>query len=337
MAIQNPNIAVIGATGAVGKVFLDLVEERNFPFNSIRLCASERSEGKQITLKGKPITVELVTEKLLSEVDMVFVSASTQVSKEIYPKAASMGCIVIDDSSAFRLEPSVPLVVPEVNKIDLKNHEGIIAIPNCSTTPLVMVLNALRTIAPISRVTVDTYQSVSGTGTAAVTELKEQTANIVNNKSPEVSVYPHQIGFNLLPHIEDFLSNGYTKEEMKMSNETRKILHDDEINISATCVRVPVFTSHSESAHIEFDGPIDIETARKVLGSAQGIKVLDDPGKNIYPMPLVSTGQDEVFVGRLREDISKQNSIALWMVSDNLRKGAALNAIQIAEELIKMD
>jgi len=337
MINRNPNIAVIGATGAVGKVFLDLVEERNFPYNSIRLCASEKSEGKQITLNGTPITVELVTKKLLSEVDMVFVSASTQVSRDICPLAAELGCVVIDDSSAFRLEPSVPLVVPEVNKADLKNHEGIIAIPNCSTTPLVMVLNVLRKIAPISRVTVDTYQSVSGTGTAAITELKNQTGNIINNETPEVSVYPHQIGFNLLPHIEDFLPNGYTKEEIKMSNETKKILHDDEINISATCVRVPVFTSHSESAHIEFDAPIDIETARNVLEAAEGIKVLDEPSKNLYPMPSLSTGQDEVFVGRLRKDISKQNSIALWMVSDNLRKGAALNAIQIAEELISMD
>jgi len=337
MINRNPNIAVIGATGAVGKVFLDLVEKRNFPYNSIRLCASERSEGKQITLKGTPITVELVTKKLLSEVDMVFVSASTQVSRDICPLAAELGCVVIDDSSAFRLEPSVPLVVPEVNKTDLKNHKGIIAIPNCSTTPLVMILNVLRKIAPISRVTVDTYQSVSGTGTAAITELKNQTGNIINNETPEVSVYPHQIGFNLLPHIEDFLPNGYTKEEIKMSNETKKILHDDEINISATCVRVPVFTSHSESAHIEFDAPIDIETARNVLEAAEGIKVLDEPSKNLYPMPSLSTGQDEVFVGRLRKDISKQNSIALWMVSDNLRKGAALNAIQIAEELISMD
>ena len=337
MANRNLNIAVIGATGAVGKVFLDLVEERNFPYNSIRLCASERSEGKQITLKGNPITVEVVTEKLLREVDMVFVSASTQVSREICPLAAGLGCIVIDDSSAFRLEPAVPLVVPEVNKDDLKNHEGIIAIPNCSTTPLVMVLNILRKIAPISRVTVDTYQSVSGTGTAAVTELKNQTGNIVNDKTPEVSVYPHQIGFNLLPHIEDFLPNGYTKEEMKISNETRKILHDQDISISATCVRVPVFTSHSESAHIEFDAPIDIDAARNMLAEAEGIKVLDEPSKNLYPMPLVSTGQDEVFVGRLREDISKPNSIVLWLASDNLRKGAALNAIQIAEELISMD
>ena len=337
MANQNPNIAVIGATGAVGKVFLDLVEERNFPYNSIRLCASEKSEGKQITLKDNPITVELVTEKLLREVDLVFVSASTQVSREICPLAAGLGCIVIDDSSAFRLEPTVPLVVPEVNKGDLKNHEGIIAIPNCSTTPLVMVLNVLRKITSISRVTVDTYQSVSGTGTAAVTELKNQTGNIINDETPEVSVYPHQIGFNLLPHIEDFLPNGYTKEEMKISNETRKILHDQDISISATCVRVPVFTSHSESAHIEFDAPIDIDAARNILAEAEGIKVLDEPSKNLYPMPLVSTGQDEVFVGRLREDISKQNSIALWMVSDNLRKGAALNAIQIAEELISMD
>jgi aspartate-semialdehyde dehydrogenase len=228
-------------------------------------------------------------------------------------------------------------VVPEVNKADLKNHEGIIAIPNCSTTPLVMVLNVLRKISPISRVTVDTYQSVSGTGTSAVTELKTQTENIVDGKPPEVSVYPHQIGFNLLPHIEDFLPNGYTKEEMKISNETRKILHDPNINISATCVRVPVFTSHSESAHIEFDGPIDIDAARNMLAEAEGIKVLDEPDKNLYPMPIVSTGQDEVFVGRLREDISKPNSIALWLASDNLRKGAALNAIQIAEELISMN
>ena len=337
MVIRNPNIAVVGATGAVGKVFLDLVEERNFPFESIRLCASEKSEGKQIAFKGKPITVELVTEKLLSEVDMVFVSASTQVSRDICPLAAELGCVVIDDSSAFRLDPAVPLVVPEVNKDDLNNHEGIIAIPNCSTTPLVMVLNVLRKIAPISRVTVDTYQSVSGTGTAAITELKNQIGDIGNNQTPEVSVYPHQIGCNILPHIGDFLPNGYTKEEMKMSNETRKILHDQDINISATCVRVPVFTSHSESAHIEFDAPIDIDTARNMLDAAEGIKVLDEPDKNVYPMPIVSTGQDEVFVGRLREDISKPNSIALWLASDNLRKGAALNAIQIAEELISMD
>ena len=329
------SIAVIGATGAVGRIFLDILEERNFPTKDIRLCASERSVGKKLKVKGKEIEVELATPQLFSEVDIVFISASTAVSREMAPIAARQGALVIDDSSAFRMEPDVPLVVPEVNGDDIAGHKGIISIPNCSTTPLVMVLKPLMDVNPVRRVIVDTYQSVSGTGAAAVEELRVQSRQVLDGQAVEPKEYPHQIAFNALPHIEPFQENGYTNEEMKMLNETRKILHAPDIAVSATCVRVPVTVSHSESVHVEFENPISPEEVREILAGFPGIVVLDDPQSNVYPMPVDAAGRDEVFVGRIRSDISHPNGIAMWIVSDNLRKGAATNALQIAEEAMK--
>ena len=245
--------------------------------------------------------------------------------------------MVIDDSSVFRMDPDVALVVPEVNASDLERHKGIVSIPNCSTTPLVMVLKPLMDVSPVVRVIVDTYQSVSGTGTAAVEELRTQSAQVLAGRTTEPNTYPHQIAFNALPHIEPFLDNGYTNEEMKMLYETRKILHDDNLAVSATCVRVPVLVSHSEALHIEFASPMSPAKVREILSSFPGIKVLDDPGTNVYPMPIDAAGKDEVFVGRIRQDVSHPNGIAMWVVSDNLRKGAATNAIQIAEEVLSRD
>ncbi len=331
-------IAVVGATGAVGQVFLDVLQERDFPVDSIRLCASERSVGKKLTVFGEEIPVELVRKKLLRQSDIVFISASGDVSREVAPVAVERGAVVIDDSSAFRMHARVPLVVPEVNADDLESHIGIVSIPNCSTTPLVMVLKPLEQLSGVRRVIVDTYQSVSGTGTAAVQELDEQNRDIAEGREPSApEQYPHQIAYNLLPHIEPFLSNGYTREEMKMVEETRKIMHRPDLDVSATCVRVPVRVGHSLSVHVEFEDEVSPDDVREVLSACDGVTVLDDPRANVYPTPLDAAGRDDVFVGRIRKDASHPNGVAMWIVSDNLRKGAATNAIQIAEEVLKRD
>ena len=335
--MDGPRIALVGATGAVGKVFLGILEEGRFPAGEVRLCASERSVGKEVALNGHRLTVEEPTPELFSEVDIVFIAAGSGVSRELALIAAEAGALVVDKSSAFRMDPDVPLVVPEVNGDDLEYHNGIVSVPNCSTTQLVMVLNPLNDASPISRVVVDTYQSVSGTGAAAMEELTAQSGQVLNEDEAIPSVYPHRIAFNLLPQVESFLPNGYTQEEMKMTNETRKIMHLPNLPMSATCVRVPVMVSHAEAAHIEFDESMSPGEAREVLDAAPGVTVLDDPASSIYPMPVDAEGKDDVFVGRIRQDVSKTNSIALWLVSDNLRKGAATNAIQIAEEAMRRD
>ena len=335
--MDGPRIALVGATGAVGKVFLGILEEGRFPVGEVRLCASERSVGKEVALNGHRLTVEAPSPELFSEVDIVFVAAGSGISRELAPMAAEAGAFVVDKSSAFRMDPDVPLVVPEVNGDDLEGHNGIVSVPNCSTTQLVMVLKPLNDAVPISRVVVDTYQSVSGTGAAAMEELTAQSGQVLGGDEASPSVYPHRIAFNLLPQIESFLPNGYTQEEMKMTNETRKIMHLPDLPISATCVRVPVMVAHAEAAHIEFEQSISPGEAREVLDAAPGITVLDDPASSVYPMPVDAEGKDDVFVGRIRQDVSTTNGIALWLVSDNLRKGAATNAIQIAEEALRRD
>ena len=332
--LKKYNIAVIGATGAVGQVLLDLIEARNFPYNSLYLCASTRSVGKKLVVNETEYLVEEIKEELFNNVDFVFISANNEISKNIGLLASKKNCIVIDDSSVFRMNPDVPLVVPEVNAHALKEHKGIISIPNCSTTPLAMILKPLHSINPIKRVIVDTYQSVSGTGAAAIKELNLQSSEILDNLNPTISEYPHQIAFNLIPHIDNFHENGYTNEEMKMINETRKILEIPDLPISATCVRVPVKIAHCESVNIELSEPIELETVNKIFSNNKGIKILDNPLKNLYPTPIEVEGKDDVLIGRIRKDLSNKNGISLWLASDNLRKGAALNAIQIAEEII---
>ena len=335
--MDAPRIAVIGATGAVGQVFLRILEERVFPIGSLRVCASERSIGKSLTVNGREHIVEPATPELLANVDIAFISASGDVSREMAPIAVQQGALVIDDSSAFRMEPGVPLVVPEVNADDLRDHRGIVSIPNCTTTPLVMALKPLHDANPVRRVVADTYQSVSGTGAAAVDELLTQSRRVLDGGPAQPEQYPHQIAFNALPQVESFTDNGYTAEEMKVVNETRKILHAPEIEISATCVRVPVTVSHSEAVHIEFARPMDPEEVREILSAFPGITVVDDPQSDVYPMAIDAEGHDDVFVGRIRRDISHPNGIAMWIVSDNLRKGAGLNAMQIAEEVLSRE
>ena len=327
-------IALIGATGAVGQVFLRILEERNFPASDIRLCASERSFGKKIKVRGEKLIVEEATPQLLSEVDFVFISASGSVSRQMAPLAVDQGAIVIDKSSAFRMDPTVPLVVPEINPGDLHDHHGIIASPNCTTTPMVMALKPLNEANPAKRIVAASYQSVTGTGAAAGEELLAQSRDVLDGKDASMNVYPHQIAFNVLPHVEEFLENGYTTEEMKMQNETRKILHAPDLKVSTTCVRVPVMVSHAEAINVEFTDPISPGEVREILSTMPGVRVVDDPQANVYPMPVQSEGEDDVFVGRIRKDISLDNGIAMWLTCDNLRKGAALNAIQIAEEML---
>ena len=329
------SIAIVGATGAVGEVFLRIIEERNFPTASIRLCASERSVGKKLKVRGEEIAVELATPKLMSEVDFAFIAASTAVSRELAPLAAKHGAVAIDDSSAFRMEPDVPLVVPEVNGDDLDGHHGIVSIPNCTTTPLVMALKPLHDQNAIRRVVAATYQSVTGTGAAAAAELRDQSRAVLSGEPVTSNVYPHQIAMNVLPHVEPFWDNGYTNEEMKLQNETRKILHAPDIRVSATCVRVPVIVSHSEAVNIEFSDAIGPGEVREILEGAPGVRVMDDPKSNVYPMPIDADGIDDVLVGRIRTDLAFDNGIALWLSCDNLRKGAALNSIQIAEEMLE--
>ncbi len=330
-------IAVIGATGAVGRVFLRILEERSFPIETLRLCASERSVGKILTVNGRQHIVEPVTEQLLDEVDVVFISANSDVSRYVAPVAARQGAIAIDDSSAFRMDPTVPLVVPEINADDLRDHRGIVAIPNCTTTPLVMALKPLHDLNPVTRLVVATYQSVTGTGAPALEELMNQSRQVLDGQLVETDQYPHQIAFNALPHVESFTDNGYSTEEMKIVDETRKIMHAPDIQISATCVRVPVAVSHSAAVHVEFSHPIAPAEVRDILSGFPGVAVVDDPNSSVYPMPIDAEGRDEVFVGRIRRDISHPNGIAMWVVSDNLRKGAGLNAIQIAEEILSRE
>ncbi len=329
-------VAVVGATGAVGNEMISVLEERDFPVETLRLFASERSEGIRLSFKGQEIAVETLKEDSFNDIDIALFSAGAERSKIWAPVAAKSGCVVIDNSSQWRMDPEVPLIVPEVNPQDLKWHKGIIANPNCSTIQMVVALKPIHDVAKIKRVVVTTFQAVSGTGKKAMDELLQQTVALLNFKDIEIKVYPHQIAFNVLPHIDKFLENSYTKEEMKMVNETKKIMGDPSIRVTATTVRVPVFRGHSESVNIETERKITAQQVREFLSKAPGVVVVDNPEKNEYPLPIYASGKDEVFVGRIREDESIENGINMWIVSDNLRKGAALNAVQIAEELVKM-
>ena len=328
------NVAVMGATGAVGNCFLKILEERKFPINNIKLLASERSKGKNKKFNGKPYPVEALTHDSFKGIDIVLSSAGASRSLEFLPSAVKAGAVCVDNSSAFRMEKGVPLVVPEVNGRRIKEHKGIIANPNCSTIQMVVVLWPIHKVAKIKRIVVSTYQSVSGAGQKKVIELREQSKLLLAKRKVKPVEFPHQIGFNLIPQIDIFLENGYTKEEMKMVNETRKIMEDESIRINATCVRVPVFYAHSESVNIETERRITPDEVRGILKNSPGVKVVDDPGSRSYPMPVTAEGKDDIFVGRIRQDESVENGISMWIVSDNIRKGAALNAIQIAERLL---
>ncbi|HOJ51898.1 MAG TPA: aspartate-semialdehyde dehydrogenase [Syntrophales bacterium] len=331
------NVAVVGATGAVGNEMVKILEERDFPVNRLKLLASERSLGKSLEYKGESIPVEVLDEESFQGVDIGLFSAGGSVSQKYAPIAAQAGCVVIDNTSAFRLEPDIPLVVPEVNPEEIAHYKnrGIIANPNCSTIQMVVVLKPIYDAVGIVRVVVSTYQAVSGTGKKAIEELAEQTRALLSFGEVKPKVYPHQIAFNCLPHIDVFLENGYTKEEMKMVNETKKIMKDPSIAVSATTVRVPVFYGHSESVNVETKEKITASEVRALLEKAPGVCVVDNPAANEYPLAIYAAGRDETFVGRIREDLSIERGINMWIVADNIRKGAALNAVQIAEILIQ--
>jgi len=328
-------VAILGATGMVGQEFIKVLQQRNFPANSISLLASDRSAGKKMFVNHREVLVEEATPKSFKDIDIALFSAGAEVSRYFSPIAAQSGAVVIDNSSAFRMDPKVPLVVPEINADDIKWHKGIIANPNCSTIQMVVALYPLHKVNPIKRIVAVTYQAVSGTGSAAMEELNEQARQVLEGQTTVPHVYPHQIAFNLLPEIDVFLDNDYTKEEWKLVEETRKIMHADDIAISAFCVRVPVFIGHSEAVHVEFSQPISPDEARRILAQAPGVKVLDDPTISLYPQPWSAAGTDDVFVGRIHRDVSHTCGLVMWIVADNVRKGAALNAVQIAEEMIK--
>ncbi|MBF7082393.1 aspartate-semialdehyde dehydrogenase [Desulfallas sp. Bu1-1] len=327
-------VVVVGASGAVGQEILKVLEERNFPVGELKLCATSRSAGKEMVFKGKTYKVEETTPASFEGMDIALFAGGA-ASKEFGPLAAEKGAVVIDNSSYFRLDPEVPLVVPEVNPEDVKKHKGIIANPNCSTIIMVVPLKAIYDAAGIKRVVVSTYQAVSGAGAEGISELTEQTGAVLEGKTFAPSKFQYQIAFNLIPHIDVFQEMDYTKEEWKMVKETRKILQDDTIAITATTVRVPVYRSHSESINVETKRKMTANEAREVLSKFPGVIVEDDPAEKRYPMPLFTSGRDEVFVGRIREDNSLDNGLNLWVVADQLRKGAATNAVQIAELVIK--
>jgi aspartate-semialdehyde dehydrogenase len=335
--MKKYRVAIVGATGLVGQEFIRILEQRHFPMSSIRLYASDRSVGKRLKVNNQEIEVKETSSDSFESIDIALFSAGADISRQFSPLAARAGATVVDNSAAFRMEPDVPLVVPEINPDDVKSHQGIIANPNCSTIQMVVALYPLHKVNPIRRITIATYQAVSGTGSAAIEELRVQSRVILDGGRATPQVYPYQIAFNLLPEIDVFLDNGYTKEEWKMVEETRKIMHAPDMAISATCVRVPVYVGHSEVVQAEFTRPMSVEEARQLLAQAPGVKVMDDPITRLYPYPALAAGRDEVFVGRIRRDASHPNGLVLWIVSDNLRKGAALNAIQIAEELVRRD
>jgi len=338
MALQKKNsyrVAIMGATGVVGQEMVEVLEERQFPVEQLHLFASERSAGSMLTFNGKDIVVQKLAEDVFNGIDIVLGATGSDLSKKFSAHAVKAGAVVIDNSSAFRMEPAVPLVVPEVNGHTLKNHRGIIANPNCSTAQLVMALKPLHDAARIKRVVVTTYQSVSGTGKEAMDELMEQTRALLTFQEVKCNVYPQQIAFNCIVNWDADPTTGYTEEETKIINETKKIMGDDSIRVTATTTRVPVFRSHCESVNIETEKKLLPNEARALLSEFPGVVVMDDPGRKLYPTPLDAVGQDAVYVGRIREDRSVSNGLNLWVVGDNLRKGAALNAVQIAEALIK--
>jgi aspartate-semialdehyde dehydrogenase len=332
---MSRHVAVVGATGAVGQEFLRVLEQRKFAFDRITFLASARSAGKPITFAGKEYTVEELTDRSFEGVDIALFSAGGSISKQFCPIAAEAGAVVVDNSSAYRMDPTVPLVVPEVNPEDIKKHKGIIANPNCSTIIMVVPVFPLHKANPVKRMVVSTYQAASGAGYQAMLELEQQAHEILAGKSPTKKVLPHQIAFNLFSHNSKVTENGYNEEEMKMVKETRKMFHTDAIQITATCVRVPVMRAHSEAINLTFEKPMTEEQVRAILAKAPGVKLVDDRAKNYFPMPIESSDQDDVFAGRIRQDISQPNGcgIDLFISGDQLRKGAALNAVQIAELL----
>ncbi len=339
MSTNGYGVGVVGATGAVGREFLRVLDERDFPVSELRLWASPRSEGKQIEFRGQAHTLDVVSDGAFDGLDFVLISASGDISRQFAPQVAQAGALAIDDSSAFRYEDWVPLVVPEVNAADIAWHKGIVSIPNCSTTPIALTLFDLHRANPVRRIIADTYQSVSGSGGRAIEELRDQTTAITAGRTPDVDsdVFPYQIAFNLIPDIDEARDDGYTKEEWKVAVETRKILHAPDIAISATCVRVPVYRAHAAAVHVEFERPMDPAEARAILSDTPGVKLVDDLAGDQYPTPLQAEGNDWVWVGRIRPDMSHPNGLAMWIVSDNLRKGAATNSVQIAEAVIAND
>jgi aspartate-semialdehyde dehydrogenase len=337
MAQKSLNVAVVGATGAVGNQMITCLEEREFPLASLRLLASSRSAGRRLRFRGDELPVEELTESSFKGIDIAIFSAGGGTSERFAPVAAESGCVVVDNSSAWRMDPDVPLVVPEVNPHAVAGYskKGIIANPNCSTIQMVVALNPIYRQFGIKRIVVSTYQAVSGTGKKAIDELLDQTRAMINFLDYKQEVYPHRIAFNCLPHIDRFGENGYTKEEMKMVNETRKILEDEAIAVTATTVRVPVFYGHSEAVNVETRSPVTAAAVRDLLRESPGVRVVDDPENNGYPTALDAAGQDLTLVGRIRKDISMENGVDLWIVADNIRKGAATNAIQIADLLAR--
>jgi len=332
---KQPHVAVVGATGAVGIEMIKTLEKRNFPVGKLTLLASARSVGKKLTFRGQAITVTELTKDSFKGIDIALFSAGGSISKEFAPIAAKAGCVVVDNSSAFRMDDSVPLVVPEINASDVKKHKGIIANPNCTTAITLMALYPLHQAFGCKRIFAASYQAVSGTGAKAIEELKQQIEQVVKGQQVTKEVYPHQIAFNVLPHVDSFLPTGYTKEEMKMENEGRKIMHHPAFRASVTCVRVPVYRSHSVAVNAEFDKPASVEAAREVLKKAPGVDLVDEPENKRYPMPLFTSEKYNCEVGRIRKDCALDNGLAFWVSGDQLLKGAALNAVQIAEELLK--
>ena len=331
---NNPHVAIVGASGAVGVEMIRTLERRNFPVGSLRLLASKRSAGKSLNFRGETLTIEELTPSSFEGVDIALFSAGGGISKEWGPEAVKAGAVVVDNSSAFRLDASVPLVVPEINAQDALSHQGIIANPNCTTAITLMALYPLHQAFGVERVFASTYQAVSGTGAQAIVELENQVRQLSQGEDVSPEVYPHQIAFNVLPHVDSFLAEGYTREEMKLENEGRKIMHHPSFRASVTCVRVPVYRAHSIAISAEFQQPVDLQRAQDILSRAPGLDVVDDPQQNQYPLPLRASGRDHCQVGRLRVDCALDNGLCFWVAGDQLLKGAALNAVQIAELLV---
>ncbi|MGB0580815.1 MAG: aspartate-semialdehyde dehydrogenase [Limisphaerales bacterium] len=331
---QNPHVAIVGATGAVGIEMIKVLERRNFPVGELTLLASARSAGKKLTYNGNEYTIKELTKDSFGGIDIALFSAGGGITKEFAPAAVEAGCVVVDNSSAYRQDPDTPLVVPEINGADVKNHKGIIANPNCTTAISLMALYPLHQAFGVTRIFASTYQAVSGSGAWAIKELEQQVSQIVKGEEVTKEIYPHQIAFNALPHVDVFLDSLYTKEEMKMENEGQKIMHHPGFKASVTCVRIPVYRAHSIAISAEFEKPVTVEAAREVLAKAPGLDIIDAPQNNEYPLPLIQAEKDNCAVGRLRKDCAFDNGLCFWVAGDQLLKGAALNAVQIAEELL---